>query len=108
MVRYRSRMAMMPINRIKHVVDISATATAGVSHVANIIITVDAPTLSATSECVTASKVHGIYLKVVVASNEATVAGAIPNVYMAVMKNPANDLTNVVPNQTYLLVNMES
>ncbi len=98
MARFRSRMAMRPINRIKHVVDISATASAGVAHVANIITSVDAPVLANTSECVTGSKVYGFYLKVVVASNEDTVIGAIPNVYMAVMKNPANDLTNVVPN----------
>ncbi len=98
MARYRSRMMLRPINRIKHVVDSSATVTAGVANVLNVITVVDAPVLANTSEVVTGSKVHGFYLKVVVASNQVTEAGAIPNVYMAVMKNPGNELTNVVAN----------
>ncbi len=95
MARYRS-MALRPVHRIKHVVDDSGTATAGSTVPVGIIATKDAPVLANTKECETGSKVNGIYLKVEVASNE-TDAGAIPNVYLAVFKNPAGALTNPNP-----------
>ncbi len=41
----------------------------------------------------TGSTIHGIFLRAVVASNEATVAGVVPNVYMIVFKNPGGNLT---------------
>ncbi len=84
---------MRPVHRIKHVVDSSATLTAATPLEIGLIATADAPVLSNTKQCETGSKVNGIYLKVEVASNE-TDAGAIPNVYMAIMKNPAGALTN--------------
>ncbi len=98
MPRYRSRMALRPIQRIKHVVDSSATLTAAASFGSTIILAVDAPVLANTTEVVTGSKIYGIYLKIVVASNQATEVGAIPNVYLAVFKNPGGNLSNPVPN----------
>ncbi len=97
MARYRTNMALRPVNRIKHVVDTSATVTAGTQLNTVIIDTVDAPVLANTDEVITGSKVHGIYLKVEVASNEMD-AGAIPNVYMVVFKNPGSNLTTPAAN----------
>ncbi len=90
-------MALRPITRIKHVVDKSGTLTAGTTIQENIVVVKDAPVLANTTECETSSKINGIYLKVEVASNE-TDAGAIPNVYMAIGKNPGGNLTLPAPN----------
>ncbi len=57
----------------------------------------DTPTLANTVGVITGSKIYGIYLKVLMASNEPAVDGAVPNVYLAVMKNPGGNLTNVSP-----------
>ncbi len=91
-------MALRPIHRIKHVVDTSALLTAGSQLNTVIINTKDAPVLANPTEVETGSKVNGIYLKVEVASNDAQVAGAIPNVYMAILKNPGSTLTSPAPN----------
>ena len=99
MARYRRRMAsLIPVNRIKHVVDLSGTLTAA-SQINNVIaLSTDTPTLAATTSVETGSKVNGIYLKVEVASNEAQVGGAIPNVYMSIFKNPGGGLTTPTAN----------
>ncbi len=86
-------MAMRPIHRIKHVVDSSATLTAGATLNTIVVLAKDAPVLSGTTEVETASKVYGLYLKVICASNQVTEAGAIPNVYMFVAKNPGGNLS---------------
>ncbi len=90
MARYRSQ-ALHPVNRIKHIIDNSATLTAASTLSIDLIKSVDAPVIANTNEVITGSKVNGIYLRVEVASNE-TDAGAIPNFYMAVYKNPANKI----------------
>ncbi len=93
MARYRSAMRMRPVNRIKHVVDASATI-AGAAQ-ANFVIadTTDTPTVAVTNSVMTGCTINGIYLRVEVASNEAIDLGAIPNFYMYVWKNPGNNLT---------------
>ncbi len=78
-------------------VDTSATLTANSTLAVTLVQSIDAPVLANTDECLTGSTVNGIYLKVEVASNE-TDAGAIPNFYMSLMKNPGGNLTNIVPN----------
>jgi len=89
----RYSMALRPINRIKHVVDSSQTlakATTGGFTLAN---ATDTPILAQTSEVETGSKINGFYIRLEVASNEAIVAGAIPNFYMMISKNPGDNLT---------------
>ncbi len=97
MARYR-RSSLSPINRIKHVVDVSATIAAGTN--ANLLIAdaTDTPTLAATQSIQTGAKINGFYLRIEVASNEAIDLGAIPNFYIAIWKNPGNNLTDIVPN----------
>ncbi len=97
MARYRRMMAMRPIHRLKHVVDSSATLGKGTVLPITLIDAVDAPVIGNVTEVETASKVYGIYLKVLVASNEAHVAGGIPNFYMTITKNPGNNLTMPTP-----------
>ncbi len=99
---HRRGSSLHPVNRIKHVVDSSATITAGVVVENAIVIAVDAPVIASEEQVITGSKVNGIYLHVEVAPNE-TDAGAIPNVFMAIYKDEGNligpvDPTNVGAN----------
>jgi len=81
------------------VVDASATLAAAAQLNQTMISTKDAPVLANTTEVETGAKVNGIYLKIECATNEPFLDGAIPNVYLAVWKNPANGLlTSPVPN----------
>ncbi len=91
--RFRS-MALRPVHRIKHVVDTEGGLTIGTTSVNAVVIAKDAPTLSSVAEVETASKVYGIYLKVEVSHTAGT---GRPNCYLAVMKNPGNNLTVVDP-----------
>ncbi len=95
MARYRS-MAMRPINRIKHVVDVSATLAGGTTGVSLIAAATDTPTLAVTSSVETGAKINGFYIRAEVASNEAIDLGAIPNAYLFVWKNPGGNLTRPV------------
>ncbi len=62
-----------------------------------VIVATDTPTLADIDGVETGSVVNGVYLKVEVESNE-TVLGAVPNVYLAVTKNPGGNIT--YPNPT--------
>ncbi len=93
MARYRSRMALRPINRIKHVVDNSGTLAKATQFIMNIATATDTPTLAATGSVETGSKVNGIYIRFEVASNDPIDIGVIPNFYFYVAKNPGGNLT---------------
>ncbi len=92
MARYRSRMAMRPINRVKHVVDISQTVAAAAGATAIIALATDTSTLANVSGVETGSKINGFYIRFEVASNEATTAG-IPNFYFYLAKNPGGNVS---------------
>ncbi len=91
-------MALRPINRIKHVVDIQQQTAQAVVAVLAFATATDTPTLAATGSVETGSKINGVYLRVEIASNEAIDLGAIPNVYMYVAKNPGANLSMPSPN----------
>ncbi len=95
---FRRQMAIRPVHRIKHVVDLSATLAKATDLPLNLIIAKDAPVLANTTEVETGATVNGFYLKVVMASNQVTEAGAIPNFYMIIFKNVGNNLTAPSPN----------
>ncbi len=97
MARMRA-MALRPIHRIKHVYDSAATVAAAAVQAFDVIVTKDAPVLANIGEVETGSKVNGIYIKMVCASNQVTEAGAIPNVYFIVFKNPGGNIANPAPN----------
>ncbi len=83
-------MALRPIHRIKHVVDAEGTVDDTPVVVVDLINTVDAPVLANTNNVETGSKVNGVYLKVEVL-HTSTVGR--PNIYMAIFKNPGNNLS---------------
>ncbi len=93
MARYSRGMALRPVNRIKHVIDASATIAGGAQSNFVIADATDTPTLGVTNSVETGSKINGIYLRVEAASNEAVDLGAIPNFYMYLWKNPGTNLT---------------
>ncbi len=97
MARFRSRMRMSPINRIKHVVDTSGALVANTVLPHVVIDAVDATAIADTNGVLTGSKVFGIYLKVEVAVKDVE-AGGISNMYLIVMKNPGGNLTAPAPN----------
>ncbi len=88
--RRRSGNSLRPVNRIKHVIDSQAAATAGTQIATSLIDTEDAPDLADTDSVHTGSTVNAIYLK---AEAVALTSAALPNIYMAVFKNPASALT---------------
>ncbi len=89
MPRFRSSMALRPINRIKHVIDAEGNVTGTTNSIIDIIAANDNPARANVTECETGSKVNGIYLKI--EALHASGAGT-PNLYMAVFKSPANTL----------------
>ncbi len=90
-------MSLRPVQRIKHVVDSQATLAANTVLPITLVAASDTPTIAATTTVITGSKCYGIYLKVVVSSNDATPSG-VPNVYLMVYKNPGDNLTMPSPN----------
>ncbi len=88
---------MRPVNRIKHVVDNSATIAQNTNTAIILASATDTPTLAVTNSVETGAKINGFYLRVEVASNEAIDLGAIPNVYMAIWKNPGGNLVDIFP-----------
>ncbi len=58
--------------------------------------TVDAPVLANPTEVETGSKVNGIYLKVEI-SRTGTTSDVLSNFYLAIMKNPGFNLSDVPP-----------
>ncbi len=87
--------ALRPIHRIKHVVDKQGATVAGTKVTEDLIVTKDAPVLANVAEVETGSKVNGIYLKV---ETYARSSAALANFYMAIMKNPGENLAAIVPN----------
>ncbi len=94
MVFRRSRgLALRPINRIKHVIDNSATVAGGTVSGFVLADATDTPTLGVTNSVETGAKINGFYIRFEAASNEAIDLGAIPNFYLMVSKNPGNNVT---------------
>ncbi len=91
-------MAIRPVDRIKHVVDLSATVAAAANVNFNLANALDAPVLANTQEVKTGCTINGFYIRFEVAFNEAIDLGAIPNVYFLVWKNTGDNLADIVPN----------
>ncbi len=94
MARYRSRgMSLRPVNRIKHVVDFNGAGAAAAQIPISIADASDTPTIAVTSSVQTGAKINGFYIKVEVAQNEPFVDATVPQVYFALWKNPASNMT---------------
>ncbi len=93
--RSRNQNRLRPVNRIKHVVDIQGGASVATKVTEILINTVDNPTLASVADVQTGATVNGIYLSVEV---YGTSSAALSNIYMAIFKNPGNNLTTPIPN----------
>ncbi len=91
----RGSMALRPVNRIKHVIDVQFAITAGNAVNQDLVLGVDAPVLANTNEVVTGAKVNAIYLHV---EAYATSATALSNFYLIIYKDPGGNLANIPPN----------
>jgi len=100
MPRYRRALALRPVNRLKHIVDISQTLAANTLLGLNVIDTKDQPVLANVSEVQTGCTINGVYLNIEVASNDAIVTGAIPNFYFIIFKNPGGNIATLDPTGT--------
>ncbi len=89
---------MRPVNRIKHVVDSSATVAGASTNAFQLSLATDTPTLGATTSVETGSKINAFYIRLEAASNEAIDLGAIPNFYMYIWKNAGGNLTRPAVN----------
>ncbi len=96
MVFRRFNRSIRPVNRIKHVVDFQGGSALGVTTINTLILEDANPATANTAQVETGSTVNAIYLRVEVVNDGAT--GVLPNVYMAVAKNPGNNLTIPIPN----------
>ncbi len=98
-VPFRNRLAIRPVNRLKHVVDVQgAVPSAGAGLTFDLIDSVDTPSHSGAAEQVTTNAtVNGIFIHVEVVPTSAT---ALPNLYFIIFKNPG---TNLSPPQANLV-----
>ncbi len=83
------RMSIRPVNRVKHVVDAEGALVAGTASVVPVIDAQDSPVLASPTQVETASVVNGLYLHVEVSH---TSGAGRPNIYLAIMKNPGNNI----------------
>ncbi len=90
-------MALRPVHRIKHVIDLQGAIASGAGTNVTLILAKDAPVLANSNEVETGSKVNGIYLKIEAVKTSVT-SGVLANVYLVVFKNPGGNLANLVPN----------
>ncbi len=89
---YMGRMsALHPIQRIKHIIDAEGAVTSTQS-VTPLAVANDNPALSSVTQVLTGSKVNGIYLHVEVSHTSGV---GRPNIYLAVIKDPAGLLTTI-------------
>ncbi len=93
MPRYRRMGNIRPVNRIKHVVDTSATLGANTNLPLILATATDTPTLAVTTSVETGCRINGFYIRFEAASNEAIDLGAIPNFYFIVWKDVGQNLT---------------
>ncbi len=88
---YRSRNAgLRPINSKKHIVDLQGGLTIDTQTVGTIAKGVDNAVLANVNEVEAASRINSLFLNVQVAASSTA---ALANVYLAIVKNPGNDIT---------------
>ncbi len=93
-MRRRGQGTLRPVRSLKHIVDVASSTVTTIQTVIPLISAVDAPAIGAPTDIEQGSQVSAIYLRAEVLAT-AVYAG-VPRIYMAVFKNPGNNLT--VPN----------
>ena len=83
---------LRPVNSLKHIVDTSATLAAATQIDFIVCDAVQSPVLTVPSQTAIGARVGSIYLSVEAAVT-TRIPGAIPNFYLAVIKDPSTDTT---------------
>ncbi len=83
-------LSLRPVTRIKHVVDTNGGISGAAASTTDVIFAVDDPPSTTPNRCAVTSIVRSIYLRVEVIQKVA--AGGVDNIYMYVIKNPADDI----------------
>ena len=92
----RFNRAIRPVQSLKHIVDVPTSTVLAVQSVVPVIEADPTPVLAQPTEVQDGSTVNGIYLRVEVLGT--TSYTQVPRVYMAVFKNPGNNLVNPASN----------
>jgi len=90
----RRQMQLRPVDSVKHIVETNGAVSAGLASTTDVITSPATSTLdlkATTNAVFRGSTVNAIYLRVEVVG--AFTAGGVDNIYMAVVKNPGNNLT---------------
>ncbi len=85
-------MGLRPVQSLKHVITNSGTVVAGAVTTQTVIEAVDNPTLAGAIQVQQGSTVSSIFLSVEVVG--AIAYAGVPRFFMAVMKNPGNNITS--------------
>ncbi len=89
------RRMIPPVQSLKHVVDTNGAVSASLVSTSDVAVSNDAPDyVGTTNEVKNGSRISAIFLRVECVLS--TPAGGINNVYLAVVKNPSNQLTGVL------------
>ncbi len=84
--------SLRPIHRIKHIVDIQTAVPLNTQVENFLIVGKDAPVITSEEHVETGSKVNAIFLTVEAVASETSTT-ATPNLYLAIYKNPGDQLT---------------
>ncbi len=87
---YRRNMMKRPIQSVKHIVDRQGILAPATQVEERMVVAVDSPVVTATTEVQKGSRVSSLYLNVQCEVDSGT---ALENIYMMVYKNPANLIT---------------
>ncbi len=82
---------LRPVKTIKHIVDSSGLVILDTQSITDVVNTVEAPVSSVSNNVSNGSTVHAIYLRVEVKGGAVSASG-VENFYMAVYKNPGNNI----------------
>ncbi len=93
---FRRALAIRPVRGVKHIVDTATAAVTAVVSTVPVIVSVDDPGNLNPTQVATASTVSAIFLRVEVIGT-GTFSG-VPRIYMAVYKDPGNNMGNPDPN----------
>ncbi len=89
---YRNSLRMRPVNSLKHIIDTNGNINLAVQSVTDLVFADPNPDPEVSpSKVTTGSTVSSVYLRVEVSGT--TAAGGVNNVYMAVVKNPGNQIS---------------
>ncbi len=94
MLPFRRRSSLIPIHRIKHVIDAEGNVDDTPTVVVPIAVTSDTPDLASPTEVETGAKINGFYIHLEALHSSGT---GRPNFYMLINKNPGGLIAAINP-----------